>query len=98
MVEHNVLSTRSKPGRHQVRRGHRKAPGSREFSAEEHCAVQLHCAQDLGDRIHFVLWPALWTSCKVSWPPSEAIRPRKPSEQGMATLGHGFTSRGTAQL
>src|SRR5689334_5965538 len=98
MVEHNMLRTRSKTGRHQVRRVHRKAPGSREFSAEEHCAVQLHSAQDLGDRIHFVFWSAGWTICKVSWPPSGAIRPRKPFEQVMAPLGHGFISRRTAQL
>ena len=57
MVEHKVLRARSKPGRHQIRRRHRQAPRSREFSVEEHGAVELDSAQDLGDGIHVVLRP-----------------------------------------
>src|SRR5207248_4660917 len=69
-------------------------PRSREFSVEEHSTVQLDPAQDLGECIHSVLR----TFCKVRWPRRKVISTGKPSEQIMATLGHGRISRPVAQL
>src|ERR1700675_3849812 len=100
MVEYKVRRPQGERGRHHIRRGRRKTPWSRKFSAEEHSAVQLDSAQNLGECIHSILWTfcksvlrtlyksVLRTVCKVPWPPRKGICFRKPSEQIMATLGH----------
>ena len=94
MVKQNVCRPQTGRGRHHIRRGRRKTPWSRELSAEEHRAVQLDAAQNLGECIHSVPW----TFCKVSWLPCKAYCIRKAFEQVMETLGHGSSSRRTAQL
>src|SRR5258706_16298171 len=94
MVENQVLRSRSDPSRNQVRRGCRKSPGRREFGGKEHCAVEFHSAQDLGEGIHAVIW----TPGKVPRPPSKGISVRKPLEQVIGTLGHCCASRGIVAL
>src|SRR6266566_3735869 len=104
MVKHQVFRPRSDPRRHDLRGGLRKAPWSRELSAEKHSAIQLHAAEDLGECIHSVLWinckwiNCKWINCKVSWLPRKAMRLRWPSEQLIATLGHSSASSCIAQL
>jgi hypothetical protein len=94
MIEDHVCRPRGELATENVGCGCRKTPRSGEFRAEEHGAVQLDSAQNLGERIHSVLR----TVGKVSWPPRKRIFFREPFEQIMATLGHGGCSRRTAQL
>src|SRR5579862_602696 len=94
MEEHKMLRPRSERGRHRIRSGREKAPGSRKFGGEEHRAIQLHAAQDFGERIHSVTR----TYCKVPWPLRKAISFHWPSGQIIATLGYGCPGKSIAQL